>query len=752
MFSNIQLSKRNKLLLIIAAILWAIIIIRLIYLQVFSHEKYKTEVAENIQREVSLEARRGVIYDANMNQLATNKTVYRVFVAPKTLSELIDDGKLKNSIKSEIADKFAEVLGTDTKEVLEILEKDYRLDETIKREVEEEELAEINAFAEEKGLTTVIYSEEESKRYYPYGDLGAQVIGLEGTDGGLFGLELQYNDTLSGTPGNSITAKNGSGYAMPFKYNSYSEATDGYNVVSTINIEVQKILQDQCKETYEENMPGDRVTGIIQNVKTGEIVACATYPSFDLNDPFVLDEDSQRKLDEEYDKETEEYDKAYWESVNKMWRNKSITETYEPGSTFKIITSAMALDSRAAEFTDTFYCGGYLRFDGYDDMIKCWVYPDAHGTITFSRGLQQSCNVTFMSVAKLIGKERFYKYFNEFGYTEKTGIDLPGEAMSIVSDYANFNDVELAVYSFGQTFKVTPIQHITALSTVANGGYLVTPRVVSRITDSAGNTIQSFGTDVRRQVISTETCKLVAKSLAEGVATDGGAKNAYVEGYSVAAKTGTSQKRENLNSDGSSNQIVASCIAYAPSYDPQYAVLLLVDEPLDSEWGSLAAAPYVADIISQSFPVLGVYKSGDESNVAALVAVPDYVGQNTETAMSKLENKGLNAIVLGDGETVNEQVPSPGTTLEEGNGIVYLYTGYMTSENSLIEVPNLVGLSSEVARQTLNAYGFNCNAEGRVDTAVAGAVVTNQSINPGELAAPGTIITVKVRFTDGGDG
>ena len=753
MFRFKTLPKRVKVLVIIAAVLWGIIIIRLCYLQIFKHEYYKAEVAERIQRENTIAASRGIIYDANMNQLATNKKTYRVFVAPKTLISLIDKGDKEPDSKDRISRDLAEILSVDEKEVRALFDKSDRMDETVKKEITDEEYEALSEYVKENELTTVIHFEEYSKRYYPYANLAANVIGYEGTDGGLFGLELEYDDELTGKPGNSITARNGSGYAMPFKYNSYIDAQDGFNIQTTLNIEVQKIVQDQLKETYDENHPLDRVTAIVQNVKTGGIVAMATYPDFDLNDPYKLDEDAQAELDElGLDPESKEYNEAYWTAVNRMWRNKPVNETYEPGSTFKIITAAMALDSKVSEIDDTYYCGGFLEFDGYDDPIKCWVYPSSHGTITFGRGLQQSCNVTFMSVAAKIGRARFYDYFNEFGYTEKTGIDLPGEAGSIWADYANFNAVELAVYSFGQTFKVTPVQHITAISAIANGGYLLTPHIVSKITDSNGNVIKSFDTDVKRQVVSSETCKILATTLAEGVATDGGAKNTYVEGYSVAAKTGTSQKRENLAADGSSESIVASCVAYAPSYDPQYAILLLLDDPYGAEWGSMAAAPYVANIISEAFPVLGVPKSGETESTVELAAVPDLLSKSVESATASLEKRNLIVNVIGDGSTVTAQMPPSGSILESGNGMVYLYTGYMTPENSAGEVPDVVGLSSEVASMTLNAYGFNCNAEGRVNSAVEGAVVTSQSPAAGEYAAPGTIVTVKVRFTGDGDG
>lgn len=336
------------------------------------------------------------------------------------------------------------------------------------------------------------------------------VIGVVGTDGGLTGLEYQYNSFLLGKSGKYVTSKDAQGGQMPSKYDTYIDASNGANLVTTIDVTIQKALEKQLQQTYLDSDPLNRVTGIVMDVNTGAILGMATYPTFDLNSPFTLDEDSIEKLEtSELDPESSEYGKYQTELLYKLWKNKAVSELYEPGSTFKIITTSMALEEGLVSLDEKFYCSGKFYVDGYPQPIHCHKRT-GHGSVTFERGLQQSCNPILMTIGLRVGQAKFYEYFNAFGYTGYTGIDLPGEAKSIYSSYDNFGLVSLAVYSFGQTFKVTPLMQLTAISAVANGGYLLTPYVVDQIIDDDGNILMQHETDAKRQVVSTEVCKTIS--------------------------------------------------------------------------------------------------------------------------------------------------------------------------------------------------------------------------------------------------
>ncbi|MBR4881304.1 MAG: stage V sporulation protein D, partial [Clostridia bacterium] len=506
--ANKHIPGRALTIILIFMALWAVLIIRLFSLQIIQHEEYEAKVIGNIERETNVSANRGIIYDCNMVQLATNETTWRIFISPRDIED--------NKQATLIASRLSEILGVDYNEIMTKAAKTGRADETIKKNITEEEYQKVITFIDEYDLDSQIHYEAYTKRYYPYGSLASAVIGCVGTDGGQLGLELQYNTELTGIAGKYITARDAVGNRMPYKYDSYIEAEHGYSLVSTIDTRVQSVLEAQLKQTYADNHPQNRVCGIVMNVNTGAILGMGQYPNFDLNDPYTLDADSQALLDaSEHDKGSDEYNNYFWELVYSMWKNKAVTETYEPGSTFKVVTTAMALEEGVTTFADPYYCSGSMKIEGYPKDIHCHK-TSGHGAVTYAVGLQQSCNPTLMQVAAKIGRESFYDYFKAFGYTEKTGIDLPGESGSIYDDYSNFSNVSLAVYSFGQTFKVTPIQQIRGIATVANGGKLVTPHLVSKIIDDEGNVVKSFDTSPVRAVVSDDVCAEISRVLEEG--------------------------------------------------------------------------------------------------------------------------------------------------------------------------------------------------------------------------------------------
>ncbi len=727
---------------LVCIVAWSLIIMRLFDLQIVNYDKYQAKVLDNIQRETTLTAKRGIIYDRNMVQLATNYTVYRVFISPRDIE---DDAQARL-----IATGLSEILGADYNEVIDRAGRKNRADETIKKNVSEEDADRVLEFIAEHKLDKQIHLEASTSRYYPYNTLAAHVIGLVGTDGGLLGLELEYNDYLSGTSGRYLTARNASGLSMPYKYDTYIDASNGANLVTTIDLTLQSMLEKELEKTYYDSKPLNRVTGVVMNPKTGAILAMGTYPSFDLNEPYKLTEEFQIKLDESgYEPGSTEYKSLYNTLLYSMWKNKAVSELYEPGSTFKIITASSALEENVVKITDRFSCSGSHFVEGYRRPIHCWRRI-GHGSLTFEEGLQHSCNSALMQIAARLGRDKFYDYFKAFGFTEKTGIDLPGEANSYYHAFSGFNQVELAVYSFGQTFKVTPLMLLTGISAVANGGYLVTPYVVEKLIDDDGNVLMSRETQVKRQVISETTAQELAGILERGVSGNGGAKNAYVAGYTVAAKTGTSEVRDVLNESGDSYLRVGSCVAYAPAEDPQIAVLIVVDQPQsESVYGSVVAAPYVSSFLNEALPYLGVERNYSEEDLARIaVTVGDYVGKKVSEARSKINLLGLGVEVRGDGDIVTYQMPAYGEAINKDTGKVILYCGNESPASS-VTVPNVVGMNATNCNRTLMNSGLNILIDGTTNYDIAsGAVVVAQVPEAGEVVSPGTVVTVTLRYLD----
>lgn len=764
--------------LVIAFCLFAVaalvIIVRLAFYQIRDYKVYQDRVLDQMTVTANVNPRRGDILDTNGNPLATNKTVYNVIISPsdmKDYQEKVDevnsDSKKDNDILFDwtSADGTSSYRGTNVKDFVctflsSILDVDYnfvaekaskenRMYELIKKDVEEEVNEEIRSIIAKYDLANQVYDRASSKRFYNYGDLACHVIGFTNSDGvGIYGLEKYYNNVLEGTSGKYILAQDAKKRDMPFEYETYVETENGCSLVLTLDRYVQMELQNQLEATYYDSAAGNRVTGIVMDVETGGILAMATYPSFDLNSPFELDEDSMKEL-AGLETGTDEYNDKRLELLYRMWSNKAITETYEPGSTFKIITTAAALEEQVVTFDTPFTCTGSLMVPGYPRPIACH-YTAGHGTLAFRYGLQQSCNPTLMQVAALVGEDKFYDYFEAFGYTGKTGIDLPAETGGIFSSRKDFNGVSLAVYSFGQTFKTTPLQQLTAIATIANGGYYKTPHLMKEIVDENGKVIKSYETDVKRQVVSTDVCRSIADVLEDGVSHDGGAKNAYVRGYKVAAKTGTSEKRDKVDENGEKSYRVGSCAAFAPSNDPKIAAIIVVDEPMNGAvYGSIVAAPYISKLFSNLLPYFGVEKQYSEKDLGSMeIVVQGYVGSSTEIARQDLIEKGIGFEIIGSGDTVTAQIPADGTVMSSDNGNVIIYCGEATPEPT-VEVPDLSGKGADVANGMLASSGLNVRVIGSSDG--ASTQVVKQDPAAGTMVPRGTVVEIELMYMDGTD-
>ncbi len=734
-------------LLVVAAV--ALLLIRILWIQTVQYDTYQAKVIEQMTTESTVRADRGSIYDTNGILIATNITTYRVFIAPRTVAEQQQEADEEGSgidYKALIAQGLASHLGQnyDVSEdfVRKQLEYTYYLDRTIARQVDEETADRLLAYIDEHELERMIYLEATGTRYYPYGSLAAHLLGFTGSDGtGLYGLEYSYDTQLSGTAGKYIVARDAQGNEMPYEYEEYIEAVDGYHLTTTIDVFVQAALEEQLKIAYEESGGQNRACGIVMDPNTGAILAMATYPSFDLNDPWTLNSyDNSTLLNSGLSAGSEEYSALKSSLLLSGWSNKALTEAYIPGSTFKIITAAMALEQGAVKTSDSFHCSGVYTVNGI--KIHCHKLV-GHGALDFAGGIQQSCNPVLMAVGLRVGLTTFYDYFNAFGYLGKTGIDLAGEGKSVFHDPEKFAVLDLATASFGQNFKITPIQHIRAISAVANGGYLVTPHVVQTIRDGSGNVIESAQVQSTRQVISTEICDTISKILEEGVSVSGGARNAYVAGYRIAAKTGTSEKIGD-NDDA----YICSCVAYAPAESPVVCALIMVDEPTKGTlYGSTVAAPYVAKLMETILPHMGVEAVYTDAELEKLaVTVPNLRYYSLNQAQKSAERAGLTLKVIGDGEYVMSQTPAGGSKIERENGVIVVYTGDAVAENTLY-VPDVTGMSALSANRHLVNYGLNIRIEGAQSyTSGTGAVAVSQEPAAGTEVSPGTIVTVTFRY------
>ena len=747
-----KILKRAALIGAFVAVAMLFLLLRILKYQTVDYEKYQNKVLNQITTEAEVVADRGKIYDRNGVLLATNITTYRVFIAPRIVAQMSEEQDLKYDVL--IATELADILDVEYDYILEQTTHTKYLDRTLARNVDEDVADKVRKVIRDNDLEDMVFLQAGTKRYYPHGDLACHALGFTGSDGaGQYGLELSYNSILEGTNGKYITARDSRGNEMPYEYQSYIEPQDGHSIITTIDINIQSTLEEQLRTAYVESGGKNRATGMVVDTDTGEILAMATYPAFDLNDPRKLNEYDQAILDASgFELDSEEYLKLKQELQLVTWSNKAVTEVYMPGSTFKIVTASMAYEENLVQTNEKFYCPGYHVVLGR--KIRCHK-TNGHGSQTFATGLQNSCNPVLMMMGARIGRENFYDYFSSFGYLEKTGIDLPGEGTSIFYRENAFSELDLATASFGQNFKISPIQQIMAVATVANGGYLLTPHLVKEVVDSEGNTVKSFGVEQKRQVISEKTASTLATVLEQGVSGGAGAKNAYVAGYRVAAKTGTSEKIDKKNEMGDGRDYyVCSCVGFAPAEDPKIAVIFLVDEPTKGVlYGSTVAAPYLANIMRDTLPYLGVeaeYTQKELENLA--VKTPSLVGLYGSIAEAEAELLGIEVEIVGPrGGMVRAQSPAAYTMMEGHNAKIILYTDSQP-EKTLVTVPDLSGKTAVSANQILANYGLNIRIAGTNNyMSGSGAVAVAQSHAPGTQVEKGTVITVTFRNQDADD-
>ncbi len=734
-----KIVRRGLVVLLLFLLIAFFVIIKLFKLQVLEYDFYQENVINQLTVETNVNPLRGTIYDTNGNVLATNKTVWILYLCPKNI---------KNP--EMIAENLSKIIDVDKETILKKAQKRGYKYQIIHNSLDKETSDKVRKFIDENGLSEEIKLNASSKRYYPYNDLGSHALGFVNADGvGIYGLEKVYNNILEGTNGKYITAQNAQSGDMPFQYETYIEDENGYNLVTTIDTYIQYQLELVLENASVESGAQNRATGIVMNPQNGEIYAMATYPSFNLNNPYELDDLSKAKLSV-YDETSTEYKKEYLNLLFSMWNNKAVTELYEPGSTFKLVTTSVALQEKVATLSTGFHCSGSLKIDGYYRAISCHKRT-GHGSIDFAQALQQSCNPSMMTLAMRIGKASFYEYFQKFGYTSKTNIDLPSESLGYYHSYDDFSNVSLAVYSFGQTFKTTAIQQLCAVSSVANGGYKVTPHFLDKIVDSEGNVIYEHTLQKSNQIIDTDVCNTISKILKEGVDGAGGAKNAYVAGYNIAAKTGTSEKKDKYDENGNTSYRVSSCVAYAPSDDAQIAVIIIVDEPtIGSKYGSVVAAPYVSALMELVLPYLGIeaeYSELDEEHKQ--VTISDYTSMSVEEVVKDLTKEKISYEIIGDGNVVLSQMPAKNSTIYLKTGKVILYTVKDYQEQITIEVPNVIGKTPEEANLILCNAGLNVKLEGAMNFSInQGASITCQYPLAGSAIKRGDVVTIKIIYTN----
>ena len=732
---------------VLAIIAFIPVSLRLYYLMISRYDEYSQLALRNQTRTTAVTADRGTIYDRNMNILAASVSVENIYLDPHELKQS------KADIPA-ISQKLGQLLDLDPASIekkARDLTKRYQL---VEDRVGEEIASQIRAYINENGISG-IHIEPNSQRSYPYGTLASQVIGFtNASNTGSEGIEAAYNSYLNGSAGKVITTKGNNEMDMPYSYEKYVQSQKGNDIILTLDATVQACLEKQIKTAIERYDVQNGAFGIVMNVKTGEILAMATLGGYDPNQYLeIADPDTAQQLELLKNEGNEVYQKALGEARLKQWRNRCLSDGYEPGSTFKVLTMAAALDSGAITLETNFHCSGAEQIPGRAQRLHCWR-STGHGAQKTPQALQNSCNLAFAHIALKLGGERFYEYIQRFGVTEKTGIDLSGESKGVFFDKElvvntdKWGTASLTSGSFGQTFKLTPIQLVRAIASVVNGGYLLEPYIVSEVVDGNGNTVLKQEPTVIRQVISEETSKTMC-SLMTSVVTEGTAKNASVAGYSIGGKTGTSEKIDVFDENGQRvlDKIV-SFVGVAPMEDPEYIVLVALDTPSRQTGiyisGGVMAAPTVGAVMADILPYLGVAKTFTEEDTSGkIVVVDDLTGLTAKEAEKRLKEKSLTVRTIGTGETITGQIPAAGQTIS-GNSQVLIYLGEEPPAEN-ITVPNFIGMNRQQAGDAAAQLGLYILVAGNTDLK-PNITVTAQSIAPGDTVAIGT--TIRLEFAD----
>lgn len=776
--ANRTILGRTMILMVLCGVVLFVPLIATLYqLMIVDHDKYEEMAISNQTRSTTLTASRGVIYDRNMNIMAASSTVETIFLDPNAIERAEKEEEEKrlaakpdynpNRSAYFIAKGLSELLDVDREFVLEQAADTAFYYKVIKRKVPEQTAQRVRDFINENDLTGLINLEMDSQRYYPYGSLAGQIMGFVRTDNvGAEGLEAYYDATLTGNAGAIITTKGNHGSEMLYTYEKYYDASDGNSLVLTLDVTAQYYLEKNLEEAIERYDVQNGAFGIILDVNTGEVIAMATLGSYDPNSyQEIYDDTVREELDRQYQLALlhEEGSQAYTDAMAayntavatarlRQWRNRCVSDGYEPGSTFKLITLASALDSGAVSENDTFVCNGTgHKFYGRDQELDCWK-KIGHGTVTTMQALGGSCNPSFASMGVRMGGELFYDYIKSFGFLEYTNIDLPGESGGVFFDYKAYVDKDrtysLISSSFGQTFKITPLQLVRAVSAVVNGGYLLEPYIVKEVQDSDGNVIEKNERSVLRQVISEETSSTM-RVMMEYVVSDGTAGKAKVPGYRVGGKTGTSEKMDEFDENGNLvDDKFCSFIGVAPINDPKYAVLVVLDTPNPETnamvGGGANAAPVVSAIMTDVLPYLGIdpeYAEEDLNMVA--MTMPALTGMTEAEAAAALAEKHLSYRKVGEGAVVMDQVPAANATVP-GNSEVVLYFN-TEAPAELVTVPDFTTFDLNNVNYLANISDLYVLVTGsnKYDPSV---VATHQSVPAGTQVPRGTTITVE--FTD----
>lgn len=725
-----RLRQRTAILILLILVLgFGAAVLRLTYLTTVQSSELQESAVDLQLADTTVSAKRGTIYDANGNVLAESASVWQVVMSPVNF---------KNDKQRQAAAKgLSEIFDLEYNDVLDDTKQQSHY-VVVKRRIESDErekvLELIDTLKKDYSCSGVIQLLDDYKRYYPKNSLASSVIGFTGSDDqGLEGIEYEYDSYLSGTPGRIITAQNARGTDMPFRYEQNVESEDGNNVYLTIDETIQSICEKYMQKGVEDNNVLNKGVCIAMDVNTGAILAMVTTDGYDLNNPYELSAKDKKKIKSTPKKKQAEAESA---ALSNMWRNKAVADTYMPGSVFKMCVASAALEENLVNEKTSFTCTGSISVEG--ETIHC-SNISGHGTQNFVEAISNSCNPAFIQIGQMLGAGKFRQYYQGFGFSDKTGIDLPGEAEDSFWKEGKMGGVDLAVASFGQNFTITPIQMITACAAVSNGGYVVQPHVVSKITDSKGNVIKTVDKKIKRQVISDDTSKKMNEYLEYNTERQG-ATAGYISGYKVAGKTGTTEKRGVTKVESSfSEDYISSFCGYAPADDPQIAMLVFFDTPDgDAYYGSQVSSPVFINIMSEVLPYLDVKTSYTDEELGYVDAsAGDYTGVSIDEAKTAVEADGFTATVKGNGSTVISQIPTVSSGLQKGGSIV-LYTD-SNSQSETVSVPSLIGLSPDEVNNVASAYGLNVSFSGATTSS---GTSSSQNIEAGTSVSPGTVITV----------
>ena len=721
------------LMILMGVVMFVLLFFRLFDLQITRHEELQGKAVNQQTRRTVVTANRGTIYDAGGNILAISSSAETIILSPLEIDNAVNDTEDPVSwTKESLAAGLAEILGKDASAIRKRMDNVKSQYEVIQLRADEDTAAKVRSYVDENKIAGV-HLVADTKRYYPYGSLAAQVIGFVGDENtGLYGLESYYEKELEGQSGLVISSKDQAENDMLYTYEQYFAAKNGNDLTLTLDTTIQYYLEKGIESMVDKFSAANGASGIVMDAKTGGILAMASYPNYDLNDFLtVSDQTLQERI--------ERGESTVADMQLLQWRNKALNDTYEPGSTFKILTLSAALEEGVVDKTTTVNCGGSVNISGY--TIHC-SNKNGHGLQTLVQSVGNSCNPAFINYGLRIGSEKFYEYMRSFGLMNTTGIDLGGEAVGVFAADSSFTQLDLACYAFGQNFTVTPLALIAAQAACVNGGYLHTPYLVERIADSDGNVTYRHDDTPVRQVISEQTSATVRECL-EYVVASGTGKNGQVAGYRIGGKTGTADK-------GQTGDVVVSFLCFAPADDPQVIMLITMDTPSRATGtyvsGGNMVAPTASTVMAEILPYLGVEPSYSAEELLGMdTTVPNVIGMSVEEAKAKLKDRALSYKIVGDGETITDQTPAGGAIIP-GKSSVILYVGEEKSTDKCV-VPHLIGKTPSEANTTATAAGLLIRFSGTTGSESSSVRVLSQSIDEGTEVEAGTVITVQLGDT-----